>query len=151
MPGSHDTPTLRQAAESWVRSGISRGHAEYLAWRLGVEPAGRDAWVAQVAADPRELYQAKIAELFVGPARNVMLFFTDLFGYREPYNRPGTLSEDNWSLRLGPGFVARYAAERRSGEAADLPRALAQALDAIGGRAPAPASLASALRRLGRG
>jgi 4-alpha-glucanotransferase len=149
MPGSHDTPTLWQVTEGWVRAGRSRAHAEYLAERLGIAGDGREAWVARVAAQPRELTQAKFAELFVGPARNVMLFFTDLFGYREPYNRPGTVREDNWSLRLGPDFAARYARDRRRGEALALPAALALALETRRDTLTSDAiRLAAALRRL---
>jgi hypothetical protein len=84
---------------------------------------------------------AKLAELFVGPARNVMVLFTDLLGMREVYNRPGTVSEENWSLRIPPDFRARHAAGRRAGRALDLPRVLAMAMRARGAdfaRAHAP-------------
>lgn len=148
MPGSHDTPTLWQVTEQWVGSGRGADHAAYLASRLRVAEAERGGWIARVGSDPRSLAQAKLAELFVGPARNVMLFFTDLFGYREPYNRPGTVGPHNWSLRLGPDFVERYAADRARRDALDLPAALATALAA---RASGPGStldaLATALRR----
>jgi len=65
---------------------------------------------------------------------------------REPYNRPGTISEENWSLRIPPDFGERYARDRRTGRALDLPGALAMAIRARGGeftssQAPLLASL----------
>jgi hypothetical protein len=94
-----------------------------------------------VAGDATRLAVAKLAELFVGPARNVMVLFTDLLGMREVYNRPGTVSEENWSLRIPPDFETRHAAERQAGRALDLPRVLALAMRARGtdfARAHAP-------------
>lgn len=146
LMGNHDTPPIWLAVERWRAAGTARRHAEYLAGRLFASAAGRPAWVETTAADPHALALAKLAELFVGPAQNVMIFFTDLFGFREPYNRPGTVDADNWSLRLGPDFRADYAARRRRGEALDLRRALALALRARGpGFAAAHATLLAEL------
>ena len=49
------------------------------------------------------------------------MFFTDLFGFEEPYNVPGTISDDNWSLRLGPDFERDYATSAARGQALNLP------------------------------
>ena len=57
---------------------------------------------------------------------------TDLFGFDESYNAPGTVSASNWTLRLPPTFEAMYTNRVRLGEALCLPRALALALGARG-------------------
>lgn len=129
--GNHDTPTIWQLAQRWIREGRAERHAAYLAGRL-LPPGDHGGWLARVADDPRELAQAKFAELFVGPAANVMVFFTDLFGLLAPYNQPGTVREDNWSARLGSDFREVYAARRARGDALDIPRALATAIRARG-------------------
>lgn len=129
MVGNHDTPTLWSLADAWSR-GDPRPRADYLAWRLRPEPRGRDALAARLAADPRRLAQAQRADLFVGPARHVMIFFTDAFGLREPYNRPGEVSEANWSLRLAPGWREAYERAASSLAALNLPLALSLALRA---------------------
>jgi 4-alpha-glucanotransferase len=150
MPGSHDTPTLWQRCEEWVATGLAADHAHYLAERLALPDAGRTAFVAQLAQDPSALAHAKLAELFVGPARRVMLYFTDLFGFREPYNRPGTVRPDNWSLRLAPDFERRYERDREAGRALDLGAGLALALEARARRGEGgeeALALAAALRR----
>ena len=47
-----------------------------------------------------------LRELFLGPARNVQIFWADLFGVREIYNRPGVVGPENWCLRVPERFAA---------------------------------------------
>ena len=132
MAGTHDTEPVWRVAERWVAGGSAPAHAAYLAQRLVADVRVRSGWVERVAGDASRLALAKLAELFVGPARNVMVMFTDLLGMREVYNRPGTVSEENWSLRVPPDFEARYAGARLAGRALDLPRVLSMAIRARG-------------------
>jgi 4-alpha-glucanotransferase len=132
MLGNHDTRPIWRVAEDWLARGASRQQAEYLASRLLSPREDRDTWIARTAADLPSLVQARFADLFVGPARNVQVFFTDLLGLREAYNRPGTVDPENWSLRVAPCFRQDYEGRRRAGLALDLPRALARALRARG-------------------
>lgn len=129
MVGNHDTPTLWSLADAWSRDD-PRPRAEYLAGRLRTELRERDAFAARLAADPRRLAQAQLADLFLGPARQVTIFFTDAFGLREPYNRPGTVSGANWSLRLAPEWRDTYERAASSLCALNLPLALSLALRA---------------------
>lgn len=132
MLGNHDTRPIAAVAESWIARGAGRRQAEYLATRLLAPGEPREPWVRRVAEDAGELVQARAADLFAGPARQVLVFFTDLFGEREPYNVPGTVSDANWSLRLPADFRALYRRRRGERRALDLPRALARALRARG-------------------
>lgn len=132
MLGNHDTRPIWLAVEEWSRTGVARAHAEYLAQRLLTEGEDRDAWTRRVARDPEELAQAKFAELFVGPAQNVMVYFTDLLGFREPYNRPGSVGGENWSLRVPADFRRLYRICREGNRALNVPRALARALRSRG-------------------
>jgi 4-alpha-glucanotransferase len=143
LAGNHDTDPVWRVAERWVEQGSAAAHARYLASRLG-----RDArWAERTGRDPLALARAKLAELFVGPARQVLVFFSDLLGLRDPYNRPGTVSDENWSLRIPPGWEAAYDRDCRDGRALDLPAALATALRARGG----PAALIRALDAAAQG
>jgi 4-alpha-glucanotransferase len=129
MLGNHDTPPIWLVAERWQADNGLGDQAAYLAQRL----APRQADLPQkLAADVRALVEAKAAELFIGPAKHVMIFWTDLFGERAIYNRPGTVDPRNWSLRLPPDYRARYAERLARGEALSLPRLLAIALAARG-------------------
>jgi 4-alpha-glucanotransferase len=132
MLGNHDTRTIWAVAEVWRESGVARRQADYLAWRLFPEAEEREAWARRVADDAGALAQAKCADLFAGPARNVLVYFTDLLGEREAYNTPGTFSVANWSLRVPAGFSDVYRQRVASGRALDLPHALAHALRSRG-------------------
>jgi hypothetical protein len=148
MAGTHDTAPIWRVAEAWLREGTATPHALYLASRLVPEEGARSAWARKVAASPRALARAQLADLFVGPARNVMIFFADLLGLRDVYNRPGTVSDENWSLRVPPDFAEAHARAAREGSALDLPAALAAAMRARGlDFARAHASLVTALER----
>jgi hypothetical protein len=97
--------------------------------------------------EPGFLAQAQFADLFAGPARNVMIFFSDFFGIREIYNRPGTVSEENWSLRLSRRYRSEYLERVAVDRAANLPLALALALRTRG-EMPCSSALAGRLEQL---
>ncbi len=130
--GNHDTRPVWLAAEDWLAGGEARRQADHLASRLLAPGEDREAWVHRTASDLGALVQAKLAELFVGPARHVMIFFTDLLGEREAYNRPGTVSPANWSIRVPSDWRRRFRERLAAGRALDVPRALARALRSRG-------------------
>ncbi|MFL5436409.1 MAG: 4-alpha-glucanotransferase [Myxococcales bacterium] len=130
MVGNHDTEPIWRVAERWQESGVAKAHAAHLAERFGAPDRAR--FVEAVASEPTRLARARLAELFLGPARHVSIFFSDLLGMKEPYNRPGTISDENWSARIPADFKRRYAEDARRGKALDLPRALVMALRARG-------------------
>jgi len=129
MVGSHDTRPLAQVVDEWFATGTASAHAAYLAERLEQDVSRRADYAAAAARDVPSLVQAKLAELFVGPARHVVVFFADLFGMREVYNRPGVVGPDNWTLRVPSDFSRAW---RETPEAFDVPRALVTALRARG-------------------
>ncbi len=128
MVGTHDTPPLWTVVEQWRREGALAARAAYLAERLAPPGTDRAAFAGRLAAAPGLLVHAELAALFASPARQVAVFFTDAFGLEEPYNRPGTIDERNWTLRLPWDYQARYRARLRTDAALNLPLALALAL-----------------------
>ena len=132
MIGNHDTPPLRAVIDRWTKNATVAERAGYLATRLEPIPARRERLAASLASNPRRLALGMFAELFVGPAANVLVFFADLYGETETYNTPGVISEDNWSMRVPGDFEAVYEARRARGEAMDLAGALALAMRARG-------------------
>ncbi len=133
MVGNHDTPPLWTLVEKWHGTPTAERRAQHLAERLEPDPAARASFAASLHTSPGRLATAMFAELLASPARSVSIFFADLFGYREPYNAPGTVSSDNWRLRVAPDFAAEYARDVASDDnprALSLPRALAMALRA---------------------
>ena len=132
MLGNHDTPPIWLLAGQWCATGAARQQAASLAWRLLPEEEGREVWIARLAANANELVQAKAADLFAGPAGNVMIFCTDLLGMTEIYNRPGIVSHDNWSLRITSDFARDYRERLAHNRAINIPKALALAIRARG-------------------
>ena len=132
MVGNHDTPPLRLVVERWHGTDEAARRAGYLAARLSPDDAERAALARRLEADPGAMASALVADLFVGPARNVQIFWVDLFGSRDVYNRPGVVAAENWCLRVPADFEAAYAAAVAAGDAPDLGDALARALHARG-------------------
>lgn len=132
MMGNHDTPSIWKVAKGWLATGAAQQQADYLAERLHIPATERKAWVERVAADAGLLAQARFADLFIGPGKNIIVYFTDLFGMHQTYNRPGSVNDTNWSLRVDPDYQNLYRAGSKQGRALNIPKALAMALRAQG-------------------
>lgn len=132
MLGNHDTAPIWQVADNWLVTGNAHRQAEYLATRLRIPAAERAEWTERVSVDAGALVQAKFADLLIGPAQNIMVFFTDLLGSKETYNKPGTMSVANWTLRIPSNYKSIYAEKLAANHALDIPRGLAMALRARG-------------------
>jgi 4-alpha-glucanotransferase len=129
MVGTHDTPSIWRVARAWDER-VRRDRAAHFAARLARTPEERESLARELAADVGALVHAEIADLFACPAAHVVVFFADLFGLEEIYNRPGTFDPDNWTLRLTPDFAERWERGAKSGDALDPRKALAMALRA---------------------
>ncbi len=129
MIGNHDTPPIWRLLPDWVANGRLERYAAYLAERL-CEPADRPRFVADCKASPGTLAQAMVADLLACGARHVQIFFHDLFGFSEPYNNPGTVSGDNWTLRVPLSRLSEHPRSARGRGALDIPLAVATALRA---------------------
>jgi hypothetical protein len=127
MLGNHDTASIWALLRHWDASKRA-AWARHVAARLALGDGSAEAF----ARAPGLLATAMLAELFVSEASHVLVFFADLFGIEERFNAPGTVSEENWSLRLTPSFDSLHREKIARAEALDLPLALALALRARG-------------------
>ncbi len=132
MVGNHDTAPLRRVVQQWMGTPEASRRAAYLAGRLVPDASERTALAERWARDPSQLAVAMLAELFLGPARHVVVFWVDLFGIADVYNRPGETSADNWILRVPADFEEVLAGALARAEAPSLSLALAWALRARG-------------------
>jgi len=82
------------------------------------------------------------------PGLLVQAKFADLLGLKETYNVPGTVSEENWSLRIPQEYRREYGEKLGRDAALNLPGALAMALRAVG---PEHQPLIENLERLAAG
>ncbi|HZR80970.1 MAG TPA: 4-alpha-glucanotransferase [Candidatus Binatia bacterium] len=148
MIGTHDTEPIWLLVREWGTSGELRRQVEFLARRLAPSPADVSRLERLLASDPGAVAQAKLAELFASPAENAMVFFADLLGIADVFNRPGVRSEENWRVRVPPGWREDYAERRARGRALDVSGALALAIESRGASfAGAHRGLVERLRR----
>lgn len=143
MLGNHDTPPIWDVVKRWEASGALATQAHYVAGCLQSKADSRRQLGLRLTEEPGLLVQAHLANLLACPAENVQIFFTDLLGMDQPFNRPGTIRDDNWSLRVPPGYAESYRQARKSNAALHLPRALAMALRARGIAEPHQALIAA--------
>jgi 4-alpha-glucanotransferase len=140
MVGNHDTPPIWSLAEAWHDTAIGARWAAYLGDRLmPSSPTLRARFARWVASDARHLCQAMFATLFTSRARQVSVFFADLFGLRDVYNRPGLVDDRNWTLRLPSDWETLYRQRVAQAAAFNVPLALALALAARRHDAPVEA------------
>ncbi len=132
MVGTHDTPSLWHLARRWMEDGErARQEAEDLAARL-VTPPERERFARELAGDRNKLVHAKWADAFASPAEQVMVFFADLLGQEQTYNRAGFVDAENWTLRVPRDYATAFPRKVARGEALDLHCVLALALQARG-------------------
>jgi 4-alpha-glucanotransferase len=130
MLGNHDTQPIWNVVDNWFAQGKNDERAAYLAERLQPNPEKRAEFAAQLASSKAKMCQAMFADMLASPARNVSIFFADLFGMKEIYNKPGTFDDTNWSLRVPHDYAELYATRVAAGEALSFGTALALALRA---------------------
>lgn len=135
MLGTHDTPPIFALAADWHGTPVAAARAAYLAQRLEPTEERRAETARAWSASSSRLVQAELANLFACEASHVFVYFTDLFGEREPFNRAGVVHPRNWTLRLPADYPRVYEERMANGHALDIPRALALALHARSARA----------------
>ncbi len=130
MLGNHDTPPIWLLAREWCNGNRAQEWAEYLADRLWIPVGERSEFVKQTSATPRNLVNAIFTAMLASQAGHVSVFFTDLLGMSELYNRPGYVDDSNWSLRVPTDFATQYQDRISSGDVLDVKRCLDQAIQA---------------------
>jgi 4-alpha-glucanotransferase len=134
MLGNHDTPPIWRVVRTWAERGELPARAAYLAERLEPDPRRRAELATRLEADPGCMVHALFADMLACPAQHVYVFFADLLGMSEVYNTPGTVSPENWSLRVPPDFERLYLDRSARLQALHLPTALALALRSRAGQ-----------------
>ncbi len=128
MVGNHDTPPLWAQMEKPNAAEWMAKRGRILAERLTKNAEEKERLHRQLSEQPDLFCRAMFAELFLGPARSVSIFFPDLFGMTDIYNKPGTISEENWSLRVSPNYEEEYGRKISQGKALDIRASIATAL-----------------------
>ncbi len=132
MLGTHDNEPIMMWAQEIVKTPEIELHAKNLANDLCWDEHYIGSYVDILKQNPMELAKAKFVELFAANAQNIQIFFSDLFGIEDVYNKPGTSGDQNWSLRLPNNFEWFYFNQLAKGKALNLAEILAYALKVRG-------------------
>lgn len=132
MVGTHDNEPALMWAEAYINTHQGYLHARNLAEDLFNYSQNHDDIIVDLTQNAKLLAQIKIVELFASKSENIQIFFTDFFGIKDVYNRPGTSGDENWSLRLANDFEELYCKNIKDGTALNLPVVLEKAVLAQG-------------------
>ena len=134
MVGTHDNEPIAMWAKNIVNTPESYPHAKNLVedFFTELDEQAKNDTIVKLTTDAPFLTQTKLVELFASKAENVQVFFTDLLGLMDVYNRPGTSGDKNWSLRMPNNFEEFYCEQLSKDKGLNLPLVLKLALEARG-------------------
>lgn len=134
MVGTHDNEPISMWADEMVNT-----HDGYLNVKNLVDDMfselsqqEKDDLIVKLTNDALYLQQVKLTEIFASKAENIQVFFTDFFGIKDVYNKPGTSGDKNWSLRMPDNYEEVYCNNCKNGTALNLPLILKMAIEARG-------------------
>ena len=137
MVGTHDNEPISMWADEMINTHVGYLNVVNLVDDMYSELQGkeRDDLIVKLTTDAKALMNVKLAEIFASKAENIQVFFTDFFGIKDTYNKPGTSGDQNWSLRLPDNFEEVYCNNRsENGLALNLPLILKMAIEARGSK-----------------
>ena len=134
MVGTHDNEPIAMWANATVNTEAGYLNGKNLAEDLYPDATDeeKEQIAVRISKDAPFLTQTKFVELFACKAENIQIFFTDLLGLYDVYNRPGTSGDQNWSLRIPDNYDEVYANNLKEGKALNLPLILKLAIEARG-------------------
>lgn len=132
MVGTHDNQPISMWADSLINTHEGYLHAKNLVEDLYSYEQNKDDVIVRLTTDAKFLAQTKLVELFASQAENIQIFFTDYFGIKGIYNRPGTSGDENWSLRLPNNFEEVFCTNLKNNTALNLSSVLQLAIKARG-------------------
>ena len=132
MVGTHDNQPASMWADEMINTHIGYLHAKNLVEDVYPEIENQDDIIVRLTNDSKYLMETKLLELFACEAENIQIFFTDYFGIKDIYNRPGTSGDQNWSLRLPNNFEQVYCKNLEEHLSINLPLTLEMAIKARG-------------------
>ena len=134
MVGTHDNEPISMWADEMIHTHEGYLHVKNLVEDMFAELSDqeKDDLIVKLTNDAVYLQQVKLAEIFASKAENIQVFFTDFFGIKDVYNKPGTSGDKNWSLRMPDNYEEVYCNNCKNGTALNLPLILKMAIEARG-------------------
>lgn len=136
MVGTHDNEPISMWADEMIHTHTGYLHVKNLVDDMFSELSQqeKDDLIVKLTNDAVYLQQVKLAEIFASKAENTQVFFTDFFGIKDVYNKPGTSGSKNWSLRMPDNYEEVYFNNCKNGTSLNLPLILKMAIEARGSK-----------------
>ena len=131
--GCHDNPPLQQMINDKSLTNQEPWKVDYLAQSLypaDYQYQERMQFREKIKSNPKEYMKAKFADL-MNSTKKIQISFMDFFGINQQYNKPGTVGNQNWTLRLNPNYKDTYYKSLSSDDnAINMPEILSMSVNA---------------------
>ena len=131
--GCHDNPPVQQMMHDSSVTSNEPWKLDYLAYSMypaKYQGHEREQFKTRIKSNPREYINAKFADL-LRSTKNIQISFMDFFGINKTYNQPGTVGNENWTLRLNPNYKDTYYKSLSHNDAAlNMPEIVSMAVNA---------------------
>lgn len=131
--GCHDNPPLQQMINDKSLTNQEPWKVDYLAQSLypaDYQYQEKMQFREKIKSNPKEYMKAKFADL-MNSTKKIQISFMDFFGINQQYNKPGTVGNQNWTLRLNPNYKDTYYKSLSSDDnAINMPEILSMSVNA---------------------
>ncbi len=131
--GCHDNPPLQQMINDKSLTNQEPWKVNYLAQSMypaDYQYQERMQFREKIKSNPKEYMKAKFADL-MNSTKKIQISFMDFFGINQQYNKPGTVGNQNWTLRLNPNYKDTYYKSLSSDDnAINMPEILSMSVNA---------------------
>ena len=131
--GCHDNPPLQQMINDKSLTNQEPWKVDYLAQSMypaDYQYQKRMQFREKIKSNPKEYMKAKFADL-MNSTKKIQISFMDFFGINQQYNKPGTVGNQNWTLRLNPNYKDTYYKSLSSDDnAINMPEILSMSVNA---------------------
>ena len=131
--GCHDNPPLQQMINDKSLTNQEPWKVNYLAQSMypaDYQYQERMQFREKIKSNSKEYMKAKFADL-MNSTKKIQISFMDFFGINQQYNKPGTVGNQNWTLRLNPNYKDTYYKSLSSDDnAINMPEILSMSVNA---------------------
>ena len=131
--GCHDNPPLQQMINDKSLTNQEPWKVDYLAQSMypaDYQYQERMQFREKIKSNSKEYMKAKFADL-MNSTKKIQISFMDFFGINQQYNKPGTVGNQNWTLRLNPNYKDTYYKSLSSDDnAINMPEILSMSVNA---------------------
>lgn len=144
MIGNHDLESLKEFTDTTFNNPEDlKRHVDYMATDLHLTKQE----AKKAGKDKKEFMKYQFVELLSSPVRSIQVFFPDLFGSDEYYNRANMPDPKNWKARIRKDYKQQYTDALINNKGLNFPEAIKLAIEHKKDTKPVPAGLLEKLEK----